>query len=294
MAKRKKKTVRRSEPPSEIRIGVREVVVITCIAAVLVAAGWWMAARGGVGSERSAVAGLPAETDSERATGADGGTSASVGAASSGDRAPASAPDGGAGGELTRPVFEPGTWMTAEGDPAIGLAAAPVTIVAYTDFQCANCREFATQIVPWIRETWLRRGLVRVIHRDFAVLGAESLRAAEAAHCAGDEGRFWSYYEALFQRQSGQNLGVFSDEALLGFAEELGLDLPAFRGCLEGGAQREKVDASTQQGHKLGFEGTPTFVINGRTIAGAVTQESWQELFEAYESEILRATEDAP
>lgn len=293
MAKRKGRQARRSEAATEVTIGVRAAAGLLAVVVVLVAAVWWVAGRGGAPGDGPA--GVPAPGEEPGRTVEPGAASNRGGAGADSREIPAAAGDGEEPlGRPPAPEFEPGTWRTAEGDPAMGLAAAPVTIVAYTDFQCANCREFATEIVPWLRDTWLRRGFVRVIHRDFAVLGAESLRAAEAARCAGERGRFWSYYEALFERQSGQNMGAFSDEALAATAEAIGLDPTEFQACLESGRHREKVNASTQQGHSLGFEGTPTFVINGRTIAGAVSQDSWNELFEAYESDILSATQEAP
>jgi protein-disulfide isomerase len=191
-------------------------------------------------------------------------------------------------------VMEPGTWLTPEGDPALGSVTAPVTIVEYSDYQCPNCREFAVEVLPWLRDTWVRRGFVRVIVRDFAMLGDESARAAEAAHCAGEQGHFWSYYEGLYKLQSGQNMGVFNDDALVALAQSLGLDAGSFDDCLQSGRGRARVDSSTRLAFGQGYEGTPTFIVNGRLVSGAVTIERWEELFKAYEEDMAQATSVAP
>jgi len=180
------------------------------------------------------------------------------------------------------------------GVPAIGSPSAPVTIVEYGDYQCGNCRAFATGVMPWLRETWVARGFVQVMFKDFAILGPESNRAAEAAHCAGEQGRFWAFHEALFEAQSADTGGAFSGENLRSLAEQLGLAGEAFEDCLASGQYGDKVTASTQAALDSGFEGTPTFVINGRSVAGNIPIEDWDDLFRAYESDFAAATVGAP
>jgi len=184
-------------------------------------------------------------------------------------------------------TLEPGTWVTADGDPAIGAPGAPVSIVEYEDYQCGNCRQFTTEVVPWLRGSWLRDGFVNIVVRDFAIQGEDSVRAAEAAHCAAEQGRFWAYHDALFQAQPGP----YDADSLVSIASALGLDADAFAACLSSGRYEASVEASTQAGHAQGFDGTPTYLINGRQVQGAIEIERWQALFEAFVADFAKATQ---
>lgn len=201
---------------------------------------------------------------------------------------PGAAPEGGAApaaADAASPrVAEAGTWFTADGDPGIGDPDAPVTIVEFSDYQCPNCRQFAEEVLPWLKDTWIRQGIVKVIFRDFAIRGPDSLRAAVAAHCAGEQGRYWSYHDALFASYGeGDDYG---DEALLALAPAVGVDAESFADCLDSGRHEARVAASTQFGHGQGYEGTPTFVINGRQAQGAIAIADWEALFRIYADEL--------
>lgn len=300
MAKKKRP---RAAQTTESALGLRTVGLFLASAAVVALVGWWMVTSGPlalVPEAGSPVGTGSAGTAGAGETGSDAGQSnRSAPTAAVSDLEPsseASGPSDPAPGPLEptsgapTPALEPGAWTTVSGHPVLGSPTAPVKIVEYADYQCSNCRGFAVEILPWMRETWVRRGYASVESRDFAILGAESTRAAEAAHCAGEQGRFWSYHEELFRQQSGQNQGVFSDSALRAIASDLGLDSAAFAECLSGGRYRARVDASTQLAVSEGYEGTPVFEINGRAVQGAITKARWEELFTAYEEEIAQAT----
>jgi protein-disulfide isomerase len=181
-----------------------------------------------------------------------------------------------------------GTWTTPEGDPAIGAPTAPVTIVEYSDYQCPNCRQFATEVLPWLKQTWLAQGFVRVVYRDFALRGADSVRAAEAAHCAGEQRRYWSFHDRLFAAQTGADGPPFSPAHLQQIARELGLDRPAFERCVTEGRYRDRVEASTRLAQSQGFQGTPTYIINGRETRGAIPVADWERLFQLYQDQLAR------
>ncbi len=184
---------------------------------------------------------------------------------------------------------EAGTWLTADGFAGLGPTTAAVSLVVFLDYNCPNSRQFALEIMPWLRETWLQQGLITLVLRDFAVLGESSVRAAVAAHCAGEQGRYVAYHDRLFTAQ-GAHRDPFGDEQLVGYATELSLDAEAFAACLTSGRYRSRVEASTRYGYEQGFEGTPTYIINGRRVAGAIERERWNELFEAYAQGVATAT----
>jgi protein-disulfide isomerase len=174
--------------------------------------------------------------------------------------------------------------LTAAGNPILGLANAPVRIVAYEDYQCPNCRQFATEVLPWLKNTWISRGFVSVEYRDFAIRGEPSIRAAEAAHCAGEQGAYWTFHDALFATAPAGD-EPFSRTSLDAIAAASGLDASGFGACMDDGRHRARVESSTAEAMKRGFEGTPAYDINGRVTMGAIPVDRWNELFLAYEAE---------
>jgi len=96
-------------------------------------------------------------------------------------------------------------------------------IIEYADFQCPFCGKFFKETEETLIKDYVDAGKVRFVYRDFAFLGKESLKAAEAARCAGDQGKFWEYHDYLYNHQNGENQGAFSNLYLKSFAGELKL-----------------------------------------------------------------------
>jgi protein-disulfide isomerase len=146
---------------------------------------------------------------------------------------------------------------------------APVTIIEFSDFQCPFCGRYATGAGHQIEEVYIANGQVRVVHFHFAFLGDESLWAAEAAECAGEQNAFWDYYDYLFSHQNGENQGAFSQDNLKAFAAELELDTKAFSECLDSGRYTLLVQNMRSIARQIGVQSTPTFAINGQGVVGA-------------------------
>ena len=108
-----------------------------------------------------------------------------------------------------------------------------------------------------------------MVYFHFAFLGDESVWAAEAAECAGEQDAFWDYYDYLFSHQNGENQGAFSIDNLKIFASALELDTDAFNECLDSGRYAVMVQNMTDIARQLGVQSTPTFVINGQGVVGA-------------------------
>ncbi len=163
------------------------------------------------------------------------------------------------------PGATPASQSRIEDDPALGPAGAPVTIVEYGDFGCPSCRAWhAAGVLERIRDQYGDR--VRFIWRDFPVITAQSPKAAEAAQCAYDQGRFWEYHDLLFARAPA--LAVTDLKA---YAGELGLDHEPFESCLDSGRHERTVARDQQAALELGLRGTPSFVVNGQTLVGPVS-----------------------
>ncbi len=161
-----------------------------------------------------------------------------------------------------------------------GSATAPVTIIEYADLQCPNCALFARTTEREIERQYIETGKVRLEFRHFPFLGKESWRAAEALECAGEQGKFWQYRDALYAAQAGENRGAFSDKNLRAIADRAGLDGAALAACLDSGRYRDRVQADKLAGEAAGVEGTPTFFINGRKVVGAQPFPVFQAVIE--------------
>lgn len=162
-----------------------------------------------------------------------------------------------------------------DGNRIIGNPQAKITLVLYEDFQCPFCGKFFKESEQNIRETYVKNGNVRLVYRDFAFLGPESIKASEAARCADDQGKFWNYYDYLFTHQNGENQGGFSDPNLKSFAKVLGLDTTSFNKCLDDGKYAQAIADSKNEAGTAGVTGTPKgFILkNGKvvdTIDGAI------------------------
>jgi protein-disulfide isomerase len=148
--------------------------------------------------------------------------------------------------------------MTVGDGPALGSAEAPITIVEFSDYQCPFCKKHFTSTLSAIRTNYIDTGKVRYLFRDFPLdsIHPYARKAAEAAHCAGDQGKFWDMHDTMFQNQS-----ALMPDNLKGFARELQLDLEAFNACLDEGKYAKKVEADVTAGSAIGVTGTPKFFI---------------------------------
>jgi protein-disulfide isomerase len=154
-----------------------------------------------------------------------------------------------------------------------GLPEAPVVIIEFSDFQCPFCRKALTEL-DRVRAAYPKD--VKLVYRHFPIdrLHPQAWLAAQAAECAGAEGRFWEYHDRLFA-QSDLSLPKLKE-----LAQGLKLDLPAFEQCLNGEWARTRVAQDVEAGKRAGVSGTPTFFINGRVLAGAQPFESLRAIIE--------------
>ncbi|GBD11543.1 Disulfide bond formation protein D [bacterium HR23] len=155
-----------------------------------------------------------------------------------------------------------------------------VSVTVFFDFQCPYCGQFARESEPKLREDYIRRGVVSLRAVHFPILGGESWMAAQAAECAREQGRFWEYYDLLFQRQAGENRGTFSPRNLKAWARELGLDGALFDACLDSGRSLAKVEQDFQEGRRLGVSATPSFLVDGQLVQGLMPWERFRLILE--------------
>ncbi len=145
----------------------------------------------------------------------------------------------------------------------LGNPTAPLRVVVWGDYQCPACATFERQLFPQILERYIIPGRVRWEFRDLVFIGPESLRAAEAAACAEEQGKFWEYHRGLYENFVGSNRGSYTDARLTELAAVLGLDVEAFQSCLVSGRHVPAIRESIQQALDAGVQATPSFSING-------------------------------
>lgn len=166
-------------------------------------------------------------------------------------------------------------------DFVLGDPKAPVTMIEYGDFQCPFCGRFFKETESVLREKYVKTGKVKFIWRDFAFLGQESAWAANAARCAGEQGKYWEYHDYLFNNQKGENQNVFSKANLKSFAAALSLDRGKFDSCVDGDKYLSVVQAQTKSGGEVGVSGTPANFINGTIYTGALPASNFIQIIDA-------------
>jgi len=162
-----------------------------------------------------------------------------------------------------------------EPGPILGDAAAPVTVVEFTDYQCPFCKRFTQNTFPFLKRDYIDTGKVRWLVRDLPLgFHKDARKAAQAAYCAAEQDRFWIMRDSLFRNSN--NLGV---EHLKSYAADLELDTHAFAECLASERHLDKIDDYTNIAASQRLTGTPSFIVgrttperlSGRVIIGAQT-----------------------
>lgn len=156
-------------------------------------------------------------------------------------------------------------------DHVRGHLGAQVTVIEYGDFRCPFCAEFHRSMKVLTTET-----RTRWVYRHLP-LRPPSFRMAEAAECAGEQGRFWDYADALFETQ-GDATSALSDQQLSGLVGALGLDVATFERCLDSEKHRATVAAHRDDAVSRQISGTPTFYVNGQRFEGAPPHDELREL----------------
>jgi protein-disulfide isomerase len=154
-------------------------------------------------------------------------------------------------------------------DPALGAATAPVTIVEFSDFQCPFCQR-ASPTLKRLRETYGDK--VRVVWKDFPLtqIHPQAFKAAEAGHCAAEQGKFWEFHDRMFSNQQ-----ALQPDALKKYAADMGLDAAKFNACMDASKYAERVRDGVAAGTRLGVNSTPTLYVNGRMLQGAQPYETF-------------------
>jgi len=189
---------------------------------------------------------------------------------------------------------------STSGSRAFGDKNAPITIVEFGDYQCNSCGIFHKESKNAVISNLVATGKANFLFKDFTLndnilqpLQGSTL-AAEAAYCAGDQGKFWQYHDELYNNQKPEGVEWVSEASLKNFAKNVGIsDLQAFSKCLDSHQYQPTVDANNNLVRQLGLDATPTFIvisssgdINPVKMVGAYPYQS----FEAVVNQMLAAS----
>ena len=176
-----------------------------------------------------------------------------------------------------------------------GPDSAAITIVEISDFQCPYCREFATNTYPKIDSAYVRTGRARMLYIHLPLTShRQAFAAAEASMCAGAQDKFWPMHDRLFATQrewSGQADAVQRFER---FAQELRLDMPAYRDCTQNDRLAALIVGDAMQAAGAGIQGTPTFILNARGRQRALSGAVPFDQFSAAVDSLLNAPPESP
>lgn len=174
---------------------------------------------------------------------------------------------GGARGQRPR---RPASAAVSTGNrPVIGEADAPVTLVEFADYECPFCNRFFQNTWPLLTRDYIDTGKLRVVVKDMPLgFHPNAREAAQAAHCAAEQGKFEAMRDILYR-----NARKLSADLLPGYGKVVGLDVAAFEDCLASERYLDRIDADAAEAREAGLTGTPSFVVGpsgGDTVEGAV------------------------
>jgi protein-disulfide isomerase len=153
----------------------------------------------------------------------------------------------------------------------LGDPNAPVKVDVFEDFRCSACLVYTQNIEPQVISSYVEAGKVYYTYHSYIVIDGNdgqdaSYRSANAAQCASEQKRFWDYHASLYANQVTEDASLFTDVRLLKMAENLKLDMPAFKSCYQAKKYASVVQSDIARGQSLKLTGTPSVIVNGTLV----------------------------
>jgi len=162
--------------------------------------------------------------------------------------------------------------MDTQGAPTLGPSDAPVTIVEFSDYECPACRS-THEVVKQVRAVYGDR--VKWIYKDYPLRRhKEAFKAAEASHCAQEQGKFWEYQESLFTTPDLAPANLVNNAAQLGMSPE------KFSSCLQDSKYKALVEKNVRDASQAGIDRTPSFIINGALFVGGPSLDNFKSMID--------------
>jgi protein-disulfide isomerase len=184
--------------------------------------------------------------------------------------------------KVTLSVLPPRADVSLSASHVRGATGAPLTLIEFADYECPYCQQMQPAISKLEAEY---KDKLAFAYKDVPLpMHAHAQKAAEAAHCAGVQNKYWEYHDVLLATKA------LEVPQLKSAAAGLALDTKAFDKCLDSGEQAETVRASTEEAQKLGIQGTPSFFLNGRFFSGIMSYDQLRQIVD----EELKSTKSTP
>ncbi len=171
-----------------------------------------------------------------------------------------------------------------DGATLLGDPNADITIVEFGDYQCTFCYKFHQDTMKKINEKYVKTGNVNFFYKDFPLNGESSILASEASYCAQKQDKFWQYHNMIYDNWNGENTGWVTENSLLGFAKDSGLNLEEYNTCMKNSDFRQKVLENEQFAREIKIDATPSFLIFNENevyrIIGAQPFDKFEQVFQ--------------
>ena len=161
-------------------------------------------------------------------------------------------------------------------NPTFGPEDAPIILIEFSDFECPFCRSYFLEVLPRLKAAY--HDQILYVYKDFPLtsIHPNAVPAAEAAHCAREQGAFWEFHDLLFSKRLELGSGAY-----LEYAAELELDMEDFTLCVEVRRYADIVRGSYDFASQFGIRSTPTFFINGIVVIGSQPFEAFARIIDA-------------
>lgn len=163
-------------------------------------------------------------------------------------------------------------------DVILGDPQAAVTIFIFSDYQCPYCGKFFKESELLIRKNYVETGKLKMVYKDLAFLGPESIAASQAAECARDQGKYWAYHDAIFEIEikefetlgNNEHTGNLNKETFKKIASDLKMNTDEFLACFDSQKYAAEVEKDIKEANSIMERpSTPTIFINDKMIQGA-------------------------
>ena len=176
--------------------------------------------------------------------------------------------------------------FVSNGSPILGNPNAPITLVEFGDYQCHYCNVFFQNTEDEIIKNYVETGKVKIIFKDYNIIGPDSINSSHGAHCAGEQGLFWEYHDILYSNWTGENNGWASPSNLTTFADEINVNMDQWTECMNEKSHSKTIMESNNDAKALELTGTPAFFIineNGKVskLFGAQPFEVFKRTFDS-------------
>jgi len=175
--------------------------------------------------------------------------------------------------------------FVSNGSPILGDSNAPITLVEFGDYQCHYCNVFFQDIEDDIIKNYVETGKVKIIFKDYNIIGPDSINSSHGAHCAGEQELFWEYHDILYSNWTGENNGWASPKNLAVFADEINVNMDQWTECMNEKPYSKTIIESNNDAKALELSGTPAFFIineDGKVskLFGAQPFEVFKKIFD--------------